>query len=64
MFGLEGGYPPATSAARIARGPYRAPGRFDTASSIGAPTTATSAPRRSSGRRASGALQNVIDAPA
>ena len=35
---------PPSSAARIARGPKRVPGRFDVPSSNGAPTTATSTP--------------------
>ena len=36
-------------AARIARGPKRAPGRSETRSSVGAPTIATSAPASSAG---------------
>ncbi len=36
-------------AARIARGPKRAPGRSETRSSVGAPTIATSTPASSAG---------------
>ena len=36
-------------AARIARGPKRVPGRSETRSSVGAPTTATSAPASAAG---------------
>jgi hypothetical protein len=39
----------AQPAARIARGPNRAPGASDVSSSIGAPTIAASAPARSAG---------------
>jgi hypothetical protein len=48
-------------ASRIARGPKRAPGRWLTASSNGAPTIATSTPRRrsSAGSVTQGSLANV-----
>src|SRR5947207_3904610 len=62
MFGLAL-VPPDTSACRMARGPNRAPGRYDVASSTGAPTMATSTPASSPGSRARGSLQNVV-APA
>jgi hypothetical protein len=41
--------PAGKLAARIARGPNRAPGRSETRSSVGAPTTATSTPSRAAG---------------
>ena len=54
--------PDALWASRIARGPNRAPGRWDVPSSNGAPTTATSTPRRriSSGSVTHGRLPNVV----
>ena len=45
----RGAAPAGSSAARIARGPKRAPGRSETRSSVGAPTIATSKPASSAG---------------
>ena len=46
-------------AARIARGPYRVPGRSETRSSVGAPTIATSTPSSSAGSSVYGRLPKV-----
>ncbi len=46
-------------AARIARGPKRAPGRSETRSSVGAPTIATSTPRSSAGSCVYGSAAKV-----
>jgi hypothetical protein len=46
-------------AARIARGPNRAPGRSETSSSTGAPTIATSTPASSAGSCVYGAAPKV-----
>ena len=54
----------AVGAIRMARGPNRAPGREETPSSKGAPTTATSAPRRASSSRAHGSFSNEPRQPA
>jgi hypothetical protein len=59
MCGREGGTPAESSAARMARGPYLAPGRFETVSSKGAPTMATSTLSSSAGSRTSGSFENV-----
>ena len=59
MCGRVGGTPSESSAFRIARGPKRVPGRFETASSNGAPTIATSTPSSSSGVSARGSFENV-----
>ena len=54
---------PPSSAARIARGPKRAPGRFDVPSSNGAPTTATSTPSSAAGAMTSRLPANVCPMP-
>jgi len=59
MCGRDGGTPAESSAMRTARGPKRAPGRCDTASSNGAPRIATSTPSSPDASSTSGSLQKV-----